>query len=387
MNQLKGINKNTSFFADVLSVNPSAEDSLISQIKKQIAWLIASQKLVEGNSLPSVRNLASQLNVNMHTVRMAYNRLGEEGLIELSPKSRARVLCYDPLRFAAQSGMINNHLVGIILPTLSNPFYQEFLKGVQSVADHDNTLILICSTYDDDSLAWRYYAQLVTSGVSGVISVSHDMREYFHSGLDKSKIPLVSADFPSQFGFSIELDHEKIGFTATNHLIQHGYQHIALVRFAVDIPSVVQIQRGYDTALQQAGLQTLPERIIHVNGFDRASGETAAKKLLALHDRPDSVFIIADHLALGVIQTFHKLGVNVPQDIAITSFNNIPEAAIIAPSLTTVAAPTEQLGRHSMMMLKELIAGQTPRQRHKTLPGSDLVIRQSCGCQYSSVSI
>jgi DNA-binding LacI/PurR family transcriptional regulator len=266
---------------------------------------------------------------------------------------------------------------------MSNPFYQAFLKGVESVIQHNNTLAFVCSTYDDPSLAWRYFAQLIASGVDGVISVSHDMSDFIQSGTDLLTIPLVIADFPSNFSYSVELDHEQSGFLSTEHLVQHGYRRIALVRYALDNPAVLQIQCGYETALRKAGLPILPEYIILANSFDRVAGEDAALRLLALPERPEAVFIIADQLAIGAIQAFQHAGVNVPEDIAVTSFNNIPEAALITPSLTSVAAPAEQLGKTTMHMLNELITGQVPKQKNVLLPCPELIIRQSCGCHLS----
>ena len=362
------------------TVDPRAEHSLILQIKMQITWMIASQKLVEGDALPSMRELARYLNVNIHTVRAAYNRLEAEGLVEIRPRARARVLRYDPLCFASQAGRIRNHTIGIILPSISNPFYQSFLKGVQFVAEKNNTLTFICSTYDDETLAWRYYAQLVASGVDGAISVSHDMSGFIQSEEDALKIPLISADSPANFGYSVELDHENSGFLATKHLIQHGYRRIALVRYTVDTPAVQSIQRGYEAALQQAGLHVLSERIFNANGFDRVCGEVAAQGILNLAERPDAVFVIADQLAIGVIQAFQEAGGFVPQQIAVVSFNNIPEAAFTSPPLTSVAPPTEQLGETAMSMLNDLIAERIFKQKYVVLPCTGLVIRQSCGC-------
>jgi len=375
--------KNINEVMEHLSVNFQAEQGLILQIKKQIAWMIAGQKLVEGDALPSVRELARHLKVNMHTVRLAYNRLETEGLIETHPRARARVLSYDPLRFADQTSRVRSHTVGIILPSMSNPFYQAFLKGVQLVAEQNNTLTFICSTYDDETLAWRYYAQLITNGVDGTISVSHDMSEFVRSEEDVIKTPLVSVDYPARFGYSIELDHKNSSYLATEHLIQHGYNRIALVRYTLDVPSMQQIQLGYESALRQAGIHISQNLILRVNGFDRTSGGTAAQSLLFMPERPDAVFMISDQLAIGAIQAFQKAGISVPQDIAITSFNNIPEATLITPSLTTVNAPTEQLGQAAMHLLNELIAGQMPKQKHSCLPCSELVIRQSCGCNLS----
>lgn len=367
--------------AEQFSVNPKSEHSLILQIKQQVTWMIASGKLHEGDTLPSIRELAEHLEVNMHTVRQAYNRLKEEGLIDMQPRLKARVLAYTPTKLANQAIKIKTHTIGIILPTLSNPFYQSFLKSVQSIFQENDYLSYICPTYDDSALAWRYYAQLAASGVDGVLSVSHDMSEFIQSENNGSHIPLVSADYPLPFGYSVEIDHEQSGFIATQHLLRHGCRRIALVRFVVDVPPVLAIQKGYEKALQDAGLNLIPELVIHVNDYSRAAGAEAARRLLAMPQKPQAVFVIADQIAMGFMETFQQSGISIPDDIAVTSFNNIPEAALFTPPLTTVATPIKSFGETAASMLIEMINGQRPAQKHVKIPCKDLIIRQSCGCK------
>jgi DNA-binding LacI/PurR family transcriptional regulator len=100
--------------------------------------------------------------------------------------------------------------------------------------------------------------------------------------------------------------------------------------------------------------------------------------LLGLKNPPTAIFAISDMLALGVIQAVKTAGLQIPADIAVTSFNDIPTSALIEPSLTTVAAPTVQMGYKAMEMLQSLIAGKQPPQREIILPTA-LVVRNSCG--------
>jgi len=362
------------------SINPESDHGLILQIKQQATWMIASGKLNEGDTLPSIRELAEHLNVNMHTVRQAYNRLKNEGLVDIQPRSKARILAYNPVSYIKHASKIETHTIGIIVPTLDNPFYHTMLQGIQSEFQTSDYLTYICPTFDDSALAWRYFARLMINGVDGVICVSHDLKEFIQIGSDAPDIPLVSADYPAETGFSVELDHEQSGFLATHHLIEHGCQRIALVRFVVDIPPILAIQRGYQKALEQAGITFSPELVIPVNDYGRASGAEAALHILDLPQRPDAVFIIADQMALGFLESMQESGIKIPEDIAVTSFNNIPEAAFCTPSLTTVAAPTEQLGRTAATMLSSLISGHTPEVKQVKIPCKELIIRQSCGC-------
>jgi DNA-binding LacI/PurR family transcriptional regulator len=88
---------------------------------------------------------------------------------------------------------------------------------------------------------------------------------------------------------------------------------------------------------------------------------------------------VADTLALGALKAIRQAGLRVPQDIALVGFNDIPQAELVEPALTSVAAPTVQMGKEAMRLLRDLVAGKTPARRQITLP-VQLVRRQSCGC-------
>ena len=103
--------------------------------------------------------------------------------------------------------------------------------------------------------------------------------------------------------------------------------------------------------------------------------------VLDIPHKPDGIFIIADQIAIGFMEALLRSGIHVPDDIAVTSFNNIPEAAYCTPSLTTVVAPVEPFAETSASMLMALIDKHRPKQKHVKFPCSELIIRQSCGCK------
>ncbi len=121
--------------------------------------------------------------------------------------------------------------------------------------------------------------------------------------------------------------------------------------------------------------------MINVNDYGRTAGAEAAQHVLDIPHKPDGVFVIADQLAIGFMEALQQSGICVPDDIAVASFNNIPEAALCEPGLTTVAAPIESFGETSASTLMKLINGGFPQQNHIKIPCAELIIRESCGCE------
>jgi DNA-binding LacI/PurR family transcriptional regulator len=366
---------------DQLSIDPRHDATLAHQIKRQITWLIASGKLEAGDRLPTVRDLAERLGVNLHTVRSAYQKLEAEGLVETRRGRGTHVLPFEPQRVARQTASLRSHTVGVILPSWSNPFYHAFLQGVEEVAEADQTLLFLCNTHDDDNAAWRAFAQLSAKEVDGILVVSHDLCELLSSDAGQpASLPLVTVDWPGCRGYSVQIDLELAGYQATQHLLAHGHRRIGLVTFAMQPANVSPIHLGYQRALEETGLRVDPDLIAGVPGFDMASGAKGAVRLLALPQPPTAIFAIADTLALGALKAIKLAGLRIPEDIALAGFNDTPLAALVEPPLTTVAAPAVELGRQAMSMLQDLITGVKPSKRQIVLPTAP-VIRRSCGCQ------
>ena len=363
-----------------LYVNPQAGTTKTHQLVQQITWLIASRQLKAGDRLPTVRDLARDLSINLHTVRKAYLKLEATGLVETRPGRGTHVLSYDPQRIAQAASSIRSHTVGVILPSFVNPFYHGFLQGVEQVADRDQTLVFVCFTEDDPTEAIRYYAQLAAKQVDGILIASHDISEFSaeESGSTLPKLPFVSVDLPGVKGYSVQIDLENAGYLATHHLVEHGHHRVGLITLISEVANVRPINLGYQRALHEAGFEIEPELIVQMADFKEASGLEGMRRLLALPHSPNAVFAISDTLALGAMRAVEEAGLRIPDDVALVGFNDIPVAGMLHPPLTTVTGNPLQLGIQAMSMLQKLIDGKRLAQR-RVLLSTELVVRQSCG--------
>jgi LacI family repressor for deo operon, udp, cdd, tsx, nupC, and nupG len=265
--------------------------------------------------------------------------------------------------------------VGVLVPSL-NPFYAPFLQGIEETARNAPWLLLVCYTHDQHQLTKRYWEQLIARQVDGLIVVP-DLPET--EGERGHLPPVVHVDKPEVSGHVILLDAEGAGFLATQHLLEHGHRRIGLISGPLEWPNVRECFAGYERALRSAGLEVQTDCVVQVRTFTLEAGHQVAQRLLELPDPPTAIFGAADLLAIGAMRAIEERGRRVPEDVAVVGYNNIDLAALVKPALTTVAAPSYDMGVAAMTMLLDLLEGRPVKQRRVKLP-TRLIVRQSCGC-------
>lgn len=365
--------------SEQIQINRSSAATFQEQIKTQITWLIAGGQLVAGDKLPSIRDMADHLDVSLHTVRYAYQQLEVDGLVKTRQGRGTHVTSFDLVNLLQSESMLPSHTVGVVLPTWENPFYHRFMQGAEVIAEEDQTMFLFCTTHDDSSRAWRSIARLIAKNVDGLLIVSHNIQTIMdpQKGFTKlSGLPVVLADAPGYEGYSVQVDLEDAGYKATHHLLDLGHKRIGLITHAEELHNVKPLNDGYQHALVDAGIQIDQNLISRVPGFDSKAGSQGMRELLSLNNAPTAIFAFTDLAALGAMQVINKEGLRIPGDISIVGFNDIPSAKLVEPHLTTVAAPSLELGQMAMKMLQTLIKGTEPIEHEIVLPVV-LKVRQS----------
>jgi len=368
-----------SFLSDQLQLDRDSGIPLISQLTEQLTWLIASGELKEGQKLPPMRQLAEEVGVHMHTVRQAYQRLEADQLVSIRTRLGTIVLPYDSAAVAQRGAESPSYLIGVILPNPTS-FYTPFIQAIQDGARDLRYLPLFCYTFENPYLIDTYFNQLIARQVDGFIfaSIGPSMLIDDPSLLEQFP-PIVSVDVPDMPGYQVQLDSEGAAYQLTRHLIDHGYRRIGLITPPLEWPNVMSFFQGYEKALLEEGAAPLPDLFSQVEGFFSDHGKGGAESLLGLDDPPDAILAASDSLALGGLQAIKEMGLDLPGDLALAGYNDIPAASLVTPGLTTAAVPAARMGELAMDLLQKLMEGNKPSCETEILP-TELVIRRSCGC-------
>ena len=303
----------------------------------------------------------------------------------VAPATKERVLTaigqlgYRPNAVARSLRTNRTMTFGLVVPDNSNPFFAELARSVEDVGFEQGYTMLLGNAMDDDDREATYVRALIDRQVDGLIVVpAHGGTRGWIADLAQSGVPRLVLDREVEVpeATHVLVDHEGGAYEATTHLIGHGRRRIGCVAGLAGLHPTVDRVAGWQRALAEAGRE--PAALVHVP-FGRAHGYRAGRALLAERDRPDALFVASDEQALGVVRAAAEMGVRVPDDLAIFSFDGIEGGAYTVPALSTMRQPVEELGRLAVEWLVAKVADPA-RPATRVVCATTLVARGSCGC-------
>jgi len=257
---------------------------------------------------------------------------------------------------------------------LSDPFFLELLAGVGEAARERGCDLLMShiSPANHDELS----AALNTSRADGVIFLGQSsLHSAFNRLVDADhRFVVWGAELPDQDYCSIGSDNISGGRRATLHLARLGRQRIVFLG-DLDPPEAMQRHRGYLDALSQSGLDVDADLIVPAH-FEVESAEAAVDALIRRGVAFDGVVAASDQIALGAVRALLHAGVEVPGQVSVIGFDNVPFSRYSRPALSTIAQDTMKAGR--LMVSKLLDHGGAAAGRSERVP-TELIVRETCG--------
>ena len=327
--------------------------------------------------MSKIHDVARRANVSIATVSRVLNPGSHKVNAETAEKVRQAVkeLDYRPNALARALQMKKTMTIGVIIPDISNHYYAEIVRGIQSVADREGYNIILQNTDRNQDQIVKSIYLLREKIVDGIIFSGGTINGYEPlSALKELRDRVVvigrhDVDFPA-----IMVDNIAGATIAVEHLIDTGHQRIGLIGWSEESTTAKDRLSGYKNALAQNSCQFEPSLVRH-GKLTPASGCQEAKILLTQDNRPTAIFAGNDQMAFGVIYAAVEMGLRVPEDLAVIGFDNIPLSSFFVPSLSTIEVPMFTLGSDSMETLVRLIAGEqiSRIKLHKTR----LIVRKS----------
>ena len=337
-----------------------------------------------GMKRPTQADVARLASVSQATVSYVLN---DNSVISVPEVTRRRILDaveelgYVPNGTARSLRTQRTYTIAAVIPDITNPFYPAFERGVQEVAENGGYDLIVYNTGGIAEKEQRCVRSLQQGRVDGVVAVFFHLKAADLRPLLERNVALVRLEAVKKGVSSLDLpldnlyvDNVAASRTAVEHLIGRGHERIGMIA-GQGGPRQARV-RGYREALD-ANRIPVDETLIRDGEFSEDGGHSAMRSLLDDPNPPTAVFAASDVMAMGALVAIREAGLDVPGDVAVVGFDDIPVARLISPRLTTVAQFQENLGvRAAEMLLERLDGSATGQGRSEEMP-YELIVRES----------
>lgn len=339
-----------------------------------------------GNGV-TIYQVARRAQVSPSTVSNVLNGRGDR----MQPQTRRRVekameeLGYRPNRAARQLRNGKVEAIGLIVPSVANPFWGALARHIEQAALGQGYQVLLCNSERDPERERRYVEELWADGIrSVVLCTSMPSLDHLADKLDAG-LRLVAFDRTAQVGdpaslINISVDNAVGARLAAQELINLGHRRIAFVSGSLGSIARTARHRGFLDALAAAGIDE-SETMLWSGDRDYADtdaaelGRSAALDLLSRPNPPTAFMAINDMCALGICAGVRDVGMSVGSDVSVVGFDDIVLADLVSPRLTTVRQPLQTMAQNAFAAL----TGPPSEVGESILLRPELIVRESTG--------
>ncbi|MEE1737269.1 LacI family DNA-binding transcriptional regulator [Streptomyces sp. BE147] len=309
----------------------------------------------------------------------------------VAPATRERVLAaikelgYRPDRVAQAMASRRTDLIGMIVPDARQPFFAEMAHAVEQAAAERGKMVLVGNSDYRDEREVHYLRAFLGMRVSGLILVSQGPSERAAAEIEAwdARVVLLHERPEAIDDVAVVTDDVGGAQLATRHLLEHGNAYVACLGGTESTPAVgdpvADHVEGWRRAMHESGRST--EGRLFQAPYNRYDAYEVALGLLSGPDRPPAIFCATDDQAIGVLRAARELRIDVPGELAVAGFDDVKEAGLTDPPLTTVHSDRPAMARAAVDLVLDdsLRVSGSRRERLKQFP-SALVVRRSCGC-------
>jgi len=347
---------------------------LVEDLKRQIM----SGEIRPGDKISSENVLAKEYDISRQTVRKAIDILRNEGF--LYAEHGRGTFCSDMIKQEGNSGNI-----AVVMTYLSDYIFPYIIRGIDEVLEKEEYSILLKSTHNYRKVEAKCLEELVKKNIDGLIiepsksQIAFKNHDIF-SMLERYRVPFV---FVQGVYHGMEdkpyvlLDDEKGGYLITKHLIELGHKRIVGV-FKADDRQGQNRHSGYVRALQEAGIWYDPSLVVWFHTEDMQSLPQEMIQEIVSKEQIDAVVSYNDRIAIQIINALEEVGVNIPEDISVTGFDDSEFAKNLKVPLTTIKHPQRKIGEAAAELLIKLMKGYAVEDdKLHIMMEPELVIRDS----------
>ena len=328
----------------------------------------------------TLMDVARHCGVSRATVSLVLN---ESPLVADQTAKRVRQamseLGYVYNRAAAALRTQRSDAVGVVMTQITNPYFAEFAAGLQDVLTESGTVPLLAVSGEDPELQHRLVTSLVERNVDGIVLIpAHGTKASDLPDLLGTPLVLMARRLPDIDVDYVGAENREGGYAAAEHLYSHGCRKISFVGGYLDASAREERAGGVSVFLTDHDL-ALPQELSATCEPLRPPAREVAIRLLTDHPEVDGIVCFSDVVAFGVLDAVADLGLRVGSDVRVIGFDDVHDAGLNRPSLSSVAVPARETGRRAAQLVLERAAGSTEPTVREEFP-TKLEPRETCGC-------
>jgi LacI family transcriptional regulator len=330
----------------------------------------------------TVHEVAAHAGVSTQTVSRVINDIPR-----VAAQTRTRVLesiralDYEPNSLARGLVTKRTKTIGVVVYDIANPYYGQLVRGMEDAAFARGYDLIIGNSDADPAKDVSYLRMFRRRRVDGILASISDPSRDDLGVWKKVPCPVVFLDdyFGSRECSSVTVNNRQAARAAVDHLIQLGHRRIGIVTAdATASNSVKERFAGYTDALAAGGISYADPLFIRCERQNELGGHAAVTGLLAAGgSRPTALFCTNDAIAMGAMRALYEAGLEIPTDISVVGYDDVPIAALLRVALTTVAQPIHKMGAAAVELLMERIEGDPALAPRQVMLDAHLVVRQS----------
>ena len=330
-----------------------------------------------------IRDLAGVLGLSITTVSRVLN--GKAKKYRISEETQQRVMQaakeynYVPNKLARGLKLSRTDTLGLIIPDISNPFFADIAQSIEKEARSNGYSLILGDSGEDQMVEKELIRLLLSHKVDGIIiaPVGTDYKQIIQTY--NSGMPLVVIDrcYPEIGLPFITSDNYQGGYDAVNYLISMGHRKIACIQGILKSRPTTERVRGYKDALCNSGIP-LDGNLIVGDNYNTENGYKQTRILFSMEDPPTAIFALSNLIGLGVIKAAEEMGLNIPENISLISFDEQPYSAFLGTPMTTIDQKKNEMGQLAVDVLLKYISNKEYRKKviNMTLK-TNLIIRDS----------
>ena len=333
-----------------------------------------------------LKDIAEALNLSKTAVSMVLNNKGDENKISKETQKRVWAYAwahhYQPNQMARGLSLGKSETIGLIVPNISDIFYATIAHHVERKAKALGYNVVFSSSNEDPATEKQLIYSMLNRQVDGLIIASTQKNQEDIEELNRSKYPFVLIDrhYPDLATNYVIVDNLRGTAQMTRHLLKQGRQRIGLVSIESGLEAMHQRQLGYEKALRDAGLEDGAETVKLLSPFEYESEmKEAIRSMLHGPRAADGLVFTTHYLAASGLRALKALGVKVPGEVALISFDELGAFDLVEPPITANQQPVEDIGRLAVEILVHEIGRKVAGMDKQRVLPTQLLIRKSCG--------